>query len=57
LYDAELPFPNFILPAVNYSIFAVGDEYFELGPEDAQAIELYPDFEYKTVSSLLDKFV
>ncbi|KAH9533496.1 hypothetical protein CY35_18G055900 [Sphagnum magellanicum] len=54
---AELPFPNFILPAVLYSIFVAGDEYFELGPEDAQAIELYPDFEYKTVSSLLDKFV
>jgi hypothetical protein len=57
LYDAELPFPNFIHPAVLYSIFVAGDEYFELGPEDAQAIELYPDFEYKTVSSLLDKFV
>jgi hypothetical protein len=57
LYDAELPFPKFIYPAILYSIYVAGDELFELGPEDAQAIELYPDYEYKTVSSLLDKFV
>jgi hypothetical protein len=57
LSDAELPFPQFIFPAILYSIFVAGDELFELGPEDAQAIELYPDFEFKTVSSLLDKYV
>jgi hypothetical protein len=57
LYDAELPFPKFIYPAILYSIYVAGDELFELGPEDAQASELYPDYEYKTVSSLLDKFV
>jgi len=53
----ELPFPQVIFPAILYSIYVAGDELFELGPEDAQAIELYPDFEYKTVSSILDKFV
>jgi len=53
----ELPFPKFIYPAILYSIYVAGDELFELGPEDALASELYPDYEYKTVSSLLDKFV
>lgn len=53
----ELPFPKFIFPAILYSIFVAGDQLFELGLHDAQATELYPDFEYKTVSSLLDKFV
>jgi hypothetical protein len=54
---AELPFPDVILPVLAFSTFVKGDHLFELGPEDVQATELYPDLEFTTLSSVLDTMV
>jgi hypothetical protein len=54
---AELPYPDVILPAFAFSSFVKGDTVFELGPEDVQATELYPDLEFTTFSSVLDTMV
>jgi uncharacterized protein YbjT (DUF2867 family) len=53
----ELPYPDVILPAFAFSSFVKGDTVFELGPEDVQATELYPDLEFTTFSSVLDTMV
>jgi hypothetical protein len=54
---AEVPFPDVIFPALAFSTFVKGDNLFELGPEDVQATELYPDLEFTTFSSILDTIV
>jgi hypothetical protein len=46
--------PGVVLPAVIYSTAVLGDHLFELGPGDVLATDLYPDFEFRTVSSVLD---
>jgi hypothetical protein len=50
---AALP-PGVVLPALTYSTAVLGDHLFELGPGDVLATDLYPDFEFRTVSSVLD---
>jgi hypothetical protein len=54
---AELPYPDVIFPALAFSALVKGDSLFELGPEDVQATELYPDLEFTTFSSVLDTLV
>ncbi|CAM6037470.1 unnamed protein product [Sphagnum compactum] len=40
--------------SLTYSTAVLGDHLFELGPGDVLATDLYPDFEFRTVSSVLD---
>ncbi|PNX59129.1 eugenol synthase, partial [Trifolium pratense] len=40
-----------------HSIFVKGEMFFELGEDDLEASQLYPDYNYKSIDQLLDKFI
>ncbi|KAF9679113.1 hypothetical protein SADUNF_Sadunf07G0106200 [Salix dunnii] len=52
---AALPFPENIPVSILHNIFIKGDQMsFELTADDLEASELYPDYKYTSVDSLLD---
>ncbi|KAJ6741139.1 ISOEUGENOL SYNTHASE 1-LIKE [Salix purpurea] len=53
--DAALPFPENIRVSILHSIFIKGDQMsFELTADELEASELYPDYKYTSVDTLLD---
>ncbi|XP_045824414.1 eugenol synthase 1-like [Trifolium pratense] len=53
-----LPPPEDIPISIVHSIFVKGDlMFFELGEDDLEASQLYPDYNYKSIDQLLDKFI
>jgi hypothetical protein len=53
----EMPFPSSFFLAISYSFLVKGDQYFEPGPDDVEASELYPDVKYTTVDEVLNRYV
>eukprot|EP00249_Psilotum_nudum_P000913 c13102_g1_i1 orf=463-1674(-) len=52
----ESPFPENITYGAIHSIFVKGGQYcFDLGPDDLEATELYPEVKYVTVDEYLEK--
>jgi hypothetical protein len=53
--NAALPFPENVPPSILHNIFIKGEQMsFELTADDLEASELYPDYKYTSVDSLLD---
>lgn len=53
--NAALPFPENVPPSILHNIFIKGDQMsFELTADDLEASELYPEYKYTSVDSLLD---
>lgn len=51
----SLPFPENVPPSILHNIFIKGEQVsFELTADDLEASELYPDYKYTSVDSLLD---
>ncbi|CAK9233052.1 unnamed protein product [Sphagnum jensenii] len=53
----EMPFPNNFFLALSYSFLVKGEQYFEPGPDDVEASELYPDIKYTTVDEFLNRYM
>jgi hypothetical protein len=54
---AEMPSPNNFFLAFSYSFLVKGEQYFEPGPDDVEASELYPDIKYTTVDEFLNRYM
>jgi hypothetical protein len=54
---AEMPFPNNFFLAFSYSFLVKGEQYFEPGPDDVEASELYPYINYTTVDEFLNRYM
>lgn len=55
---AALPSPENIPVSILHSVFVRGDLMnFELGKDDLEASELYPDYNYTSIDQLLDIFL
>ncbi|XP_020209284.1 eugenol synthase 1 [Cajanus cajan] len=53
-----LPHPENIPVSILHSVFVRGDLMaFEIGEEDLEASELYPDYNYTSIHQLLDIFL
>ena len=56
--DAVLPPPHNIPVSILHSVFVKGDLVnFELGEDDLEASQLYPNYNYMSIDQLLDKFL
>ena len=56
--DAVLPPPHNIPISILHSVFVKGDLVnFELGEDDLEASQLYPNYNYMSIDQLLDKFL
>jgi hypothetical protein len=57
-YGAALPPPEDIPISIVHSLFVKGELLnFELGEDDLEASQLYPDYSYTSIDQLLDKFI
>jgi hypothetical protein len=55
---AGLPPPQNIPVSILHSVFIKGDMTgYELGDDDLEASQLYPDYDYTTIDKLLDIFL
>ena len=55
---AALPSPQNIPVSILHSIFVRGDLMnFEIGEDDLEASQLYPDYEYTSIDQLLNIFL
>ncbi|CAJ2648190.1 unnamed protein product [Trifolium pratense] len=52
-----LPPPQDIPISIIHSAFVRGDHIFDLKDDDLEASQLYPDYNYKSIDQLLDKFL
>ncbi|WJX62847.1 hypothetical protein P8452_47800 [Trifolium repens] len=52
-----LPPPQDIPISIIHSAFVRGDHIFDLKEDDLEASQLYPDYNYKSIDQLLDKFL
>jgi len=57
-FVAALPAPQNIPVSILHSVFVRGDLMnFELGEDDLEASQLYPDHKYTSIDQLLDIFL
>jgi hypothetical protein len=57
-YDAVLTPPHNIPVSNIHSVFVKGELMnFELGEDDLEASQLYPDYNYTSIDQLLDKCI